>query len=147
MAICTHAGCGCVIYLEELLGAPDMRLNGNCVNCEHRVNAHPRRPAGGGNAGHAGHAGNAGSVIPLIHAPLASGHQVLPQPPLPPAPEGYIRMTEILRGVDGSLTVLSPHHGFRKFVQAKAMEIGITGSIQRYHHSDVRMRYEGTASQ
>jgi acylphosphatase len=41
----------------------------------------------------------------------------------------------------------SPYHGFRKFVQAKAMEIGITGSIQRYHHSDVRMRYEGTASQ
>lgn len=60
---------------------------------------------------------------------------------------GYIRMTEILRDVDGSLTVLSPHHGFRKFVQAKAMEIGITGSIQRYHHSDVRMRYEGTVSQ
>lgn len=60
---------------------------------------------------------------------------------------GYIRMTEILRGVDGSQTVLAPHHGFRKFVQAKAMEIGITGSIQRYHHSDVRMRYEGTASQ
>jgi len=58
---------------------------------------------------------------------------------------GYIRMTEILRGVDGSQTVLAPHHGFRKFVQAKAMEIGITGAIQRYHHSDVRISYEGTA--
>jgi len=56
-------------------------------------------------------------------------------------------MTEILRGVDGSQTVLAPHHGFRKFVQAKAMEIGITGAIQRYHHSDVRISYEGTASQ
>jgi len=77
----------------------------------------------------------------------ALGQQVLPQPPLPPAQEVYIYMTEILREVNGSLTVLSPHHGFRKFVQAKATEIGITGSIQRYHHSDVRIHYEGTASQ
>lgn len=56
-------------------------------------------------------------------------------------------MSEILRDVNGSLTVLSPHHGFRKFVQAKAIEIGITGSIQRYHHRDVRIQYEGTALQ
>eukprot|EP01033_Poteriospumella_lacustris_P005004 gene5003-3575_t len=56
-------------------------------------------------------------------------------------------MAQKLRNVNGSLTVLSPHHGFRKFVQAKTIEIGITGSIQRYHHSDVRMRFEGTASQ
>ena len=56
-------------------------------------------------------------------------------------------MSEVLRDVDGSLTVLSTHRGFRKFVQAKAIEIGITGSIQRYHHSDVRIHYEGTALQ
>ena len=35
-------------------------------------------------------------------------------------------MTEILRDVNGSLTVLSPHQCFRKFVQAKATEIDST---------------------
>lgn len=56
-------------------------------------------------------------------------------------------MTETLRDVNGSLTTLSPHRGFRRFVQAKAKEIGITGSIQRYHHSDVRIQFEGTIPQ
>jgi hypothetical protein len=27
------------------MGAADMRANGNCFNCGHPVNAHPRRPA------------------------------------------------------------------------------------------------------
>jgi acylphosphatase len=49
--------------------------------------------------------------------------------------------------VNGSLTKLSPHHGFRKFVQAKAKEMGITGSIQRYHYSDVQIQFEGTIPQ
>ena len=31
--------------------------------------------------------------------------------------------------------------------QKYIIEIGITGSIQRYHHSDVRIQYEGTTSQ
>ena len=84
MAASTHGGCGCSIYLDELMKAAHMCRNGNCLNCRHPVNAHPRRPAGkpsshpfsdsrldefssqlilwtgGGNAGHAGHAGNAG---------------------------------------------------------------------------------------
>jgi len=46
MATCTHAGCGCDNFREELMGAADMRVNGNCLNCGHPVNAHPRRPAG-----------------------------------------------------------------------------------------------------
>eukprot|EP01039_Chlorochromonas_danica_P010831 gene10831-12041_t len=49
MVTCTHAGCGCINYNEDLMGAADMRLNGNCVNCGHPVNAHPRKPAVGGN--------------------------------------------------------------------------------------------------
>ena len=47
MATCSHAGCGCVIFLEELIGAAaQMIVNGNCVNCGHPVNEHPRRPPG-----------------------------------------------------------------------------------------------------
>ena len=52
-----------------------------------------------------------------------------------------------LISVNGSLTVLSPYVGFRKYVQAKAVEIGITGSIQRCHHHDMRIQFEGTVPQ
>lgn len=43
--------------------------------------------------------------------------------------------------------MLSPHRGFRRFVQAKAKEIGITGSIRRYDHNDVHIEFEGTIAQ
>ena len=33
------------MFIEELMGAADMRRNGNCLNCDHPVNAHPRQPA------------------------------------------------------------------------------------------------------
>ena len=45
MATCNHDGCTCIMFIEELMGAADMRQNGNCLNCGHPVNAHPRRPA------------------------------------------------------------------------------------------------------
>ena len=45
VSTCTHAGCTCDNFREELMGAPDMRLNGNCINCDHPVNAYPRQPA------------------------------------------------------------------------------------------------------
>jgi acylphosphatase len=41
--------------------------------------------------------------------------------------------------VDGSLTSLSEHRGFRKFVVKKALEIGITGTIQRYYSRNVKI--------
>ncbi len=28
------------------MAAPDMRVAGNCINCDHAVNLHPRRPTG-----------------------------------------------------------------------------------------------------
>ena len=47
MATCTYAGCGCINYNDDLMGvASQMIFNGNCVNCGHPVNAHPRKPAG-----------------------------------------------------------------------------------------------------
>lgn len=47
MTTCTHDQCGCIIFLEELIeAASQMIVNGNCVNCGHSVNKHPRRPAG-----------------------------------------------------------------------------------------------------
>jgi acylphosphatase len=49
-----------------------------------------------------------------------------------------------LTDVDGSLTTLSTHRGFRNFVKAKADEIGVTGTIQRYLHSDAIIEFEGT---
>jgi acylphosphatase len=49
--------------------------------------------------------------------------------------------------VNGSLTTLSEHRGFRNFVKAKADELGVTGTIQRYHHNDVMIEFEGTIQQ
>ncbi len=45
MATCTHDGSLCDIYKEELLdAAPYMITNGICINCQHPVSQHPRRP-------------------------------------------------------------------------------------------------------
>jgi acylphosphatase len=49
--------------------------------------------------------------------------------------------------VNGSLTTLSEHRGFRNFVKAKADELGVTGTIQRYHLKDVMIEFEGTNRQ
>jgi hypothetical protein len=45
MTTCNYAGCKCDNFREELNGS-HIVLNGNCLNCNHPVNAHPRRPAG-----------------------------------------------------------------------------------------------------
>jgi hypothetical protein len=41
---CSHPGCTCDNYREELMARPDMSPDGICVNCHHAVNLHPRRP-------------------------------------------------------------------------------------------------------
>ena len=43
---CSHASCGCVIFIEELSG-PHIVEKGKCMNCDHAVNLHPRKPAQG----------------------------------------------------------------------------------------------------
>ena len=43
---CSHASCGCVIFIEELNG-PHIVEKGKCMNCDHAVNLHPRKPAQG----------------------------------------------------------------------------------------------------
>ncbi len=43
---CSHPDrCNCDNYREELNG-PHIVTNGNCINCNHAVNLHPRRPTG-----------------------------------------------------------------------------------------------------
>lgn len=49
--------------------------------------------------------------------------------------------------VNGCLTSLSEHKGFRNFVKTTADNIGVTGIIQRYHRQDVLIDFEGTDSQ
>jgi acylphosphatase len=39
------------------------------------------------------------------------------------------------------------HRGFRNFIKAKADELGVTGTIQRYRHNDVQIEFEGTNQQ
>jgi len=52
----------------------------------------------------------------------------------------------MLIDVDGGLTSLSEHKGFRKFFVARATQIGITGTIQRVTLNNVRIIFE-TSSQ
>ena len=54
---------------------------------------------------------------------------------------------ELWEHVDGSLASLSVHRGFRRFVQAVANSVGLTGYIQRYMHANVRVCMEGTDEQ
>lgn len=77
---------------------------------------------------------------------------MLPPPPAPlPAPTApptkKFAATLRLNNVDGSLTSLSEHKGFRNYTRAQAEEIGITGFVQRYYQSDVLLHYEGTVGQ
>ena len=47
--MCAHGGCNCDLFREQLLAAaPQMIADGNCVNCNHRVNEHPKQPTTGG---------------------------------------------------------------------------------------------------
>ena len=88
-------------------------------------------------------------------------HHALPPSPLnyPAAPSAHVHNTfpppyhtidtivtyeMLLTNVNGSLTLLSAFRGFRNFITAKAQEIGITCVIQRYHHRDVYLKFEGT---
>jgi acylphosphatase len=64
-----------------------------------------------------------------------------------PVESTYTRSFMLLRNVDGSLTTLSATKGFRNYVKAYADKIGVTGLIQRYHHKDVRIWFEGLADQ
>jgi acylphosphatase len=57
----------------------------------------------------------------------------------PPLYAISIRLVE----VNGKLTSLSEHKGFRKFVRESAEIVGVTGTIQRYHHNDVKIFFEG----
>eukprot|EP01031_Cornospumella_fuschlensis_P036373 gene36373-44123_t len=41
---CAHPGCTCDNYREELVKAPHLVRDGNCINCNHAVNQHPRCP-------------------------------------------------------------------------------------------------------
>jgi acylphosphatase len=72
----------------------------------------------------------------------------LPPPPPPIVPvAAYLTCRMRLVEVNGSLTTLSEHQGFRNFVKAKADELGVTGRIQRYYHNDVLIEFEGTIQQ
>src|SRR5687768_6855172 len=57
------------------------------------------------------------------------------------------RCTLRLYNVDGSLTTLSAYRGFRRMVQHVATEMGITGTIHRYHHRDLILTVEGSPEQ
>jgi acylphosphatase len=59
----------------------------------------------------------------------------------------YLTFGMRLVKVNGSLTTLSEHRGFRNFIKAKADELGVTGTIQRYRHNDVQIEFEGTNQQ
>jgi acylphosphatase len=86
-------------------------------------------------------------IVPVITQALA--------PPLPPAYQPQpvqplpviISYQMMMMNVDGSLTSLSSCRGFRNYVKARADEVGITGVIQRYHHNDVRIQFEGNEDQ
>ena len=52
----------------------------------------------------------------------------------------YVRLVH----VDGRLTTLSKSIGFRNYVKDVANRSGVTGTIQRYHHLDILINFEGT---
>ena len=62
-----------------------------------------------------------------------------------PSPPALIRYSIRLTNVNGKLTSLSEYQGFRKFVKAKAVELHVGGTIQRYHERDVMVVFEGYA--
>jgi len=62
-------------------------------------------------------------------------------------PERLFRLEMMLCEVDGSLATLSEYRGFRRFIQAKATDLGLGGTIQRYDKSDVKVVLEGTKEQ
>ena len=41
---CSFKGCSCDNHREELNGGPHIVSQGNCMNCNHPVNFHPRKP-------------------------------------------------------------------------------------------------------
>ena len=49
--------------------------------------------------------------------------------------------------VNGSMASLSAFGGFRCFIQTKATELRLTGTVQRYDKSDVKVVLEGTKQQ
>mmetsp|Transcript_19707 Transcript_19707/g.33168 ORF Transcript_19707/g.33168 Transcript_19707/m.33168 type:complete len:154 (+) Transcript_19707:426-887(+) len=53
----------------------------------------------------------------------------------------------LLKNANGALASLAGQRGFRKYVVAQAAEIGITGTIQRFHHSDIVVNIEGNNQQ
>ncbi len=62
-----------------------------------------------------------------------------PPPPLAPLFSYQMKLV----GANGQLTSLAGHRGFRKYVMVNANAMGITGTIQRYHHTDVIVKFEG----
>ncbi len=63
------------------------------------------------------------------------------EPPPPLAPHFSYQMR--LEDANGKLASLAGHRGFRKYVMVNANAMGITGTIQRYHHTDVIVKFEG----
>ena len=52
------------------------------------------------------------------------------------------RVQMLLKEVDGSLTCFSEYKGFRRFFEANANRIGVTGTIQRLERNNVRIVFE-----
>lgn len=50
----------------------------------------------------------------------------------------------LLSSIDGNLPSLCDKKGFRSYIQAKAVELGITGFIQRTRGRDAKLIFEGS---
>jgi acylphosphatase len=80
------------------------------------------------------------TLLPPAPAPVPASLRSSSQSPLK-----VISLT--LEGADGRLTCFSEHRGFRRYVVASADAIGITGTIQRYHDTTVRLVFEASENQ
>jgi len=70
------------------------------------------------------------------------------EPILPPRPPSQLRSVTLeLCSIDGTLSALRNPQGFRKFVQEKAVDLGMTGDIMRTPHVNAIMTVVGTEDQ
>jgi hypothetical protein len=58
-----------------------------------------------------------------------------------------LKYSMTLMNVNGRLTKFSESKGFRKYITAHAISFGVTGNIQRYNRSNVRLIFEGIPEQ
>lgn len=73
---------------------------------------------------------------PAAPAPVIAQTSTLPE-------LQFLTIEEEWVDVDVSLASLSESKGFRRYVQSNALRIGISGYIQRYHHRNIRVVYQG----